>query len=293
MSPSRLFKLLQRSQRSVHGGRWLTLALGSVLATGAGAAPLPAGVDRYVLVAAPATECSATDSAAPVICAASTEALMAYATTGKWGETITASAAFGVDNFQVHLKGTTHIDAAEPIMDLVQFDSLTVTGPTPTVRIGVHAHIVGTGAPSAPTYASGAWSFAIGARNPASSPGLSRFGDWIVNPGQVLLDHGQMWSTITGGGAGTRPAVDDTVTGSMTVNTGQAFELGSELTMLTLNLNVNFSQVQWWYDVPAGYQLTTSRGLVVGTVPEPGAAMMLAAGLAGLGLMTRRRARRR
>lgn len=105
MSPSRLFKLLQRSQRSVHGGRWLTLALGSVLATGAGAAPLPAGVDRYVLVAAPATECSATDSAAPVICAASTEALMAYATTGKWGETITASAAFGVDNFQVHLKG--------------------------------------------------------------------------------------------------------------------------------------------------------------------------------------------
>jgi hypothetical protein len=62
------------------------LALGSMLATGAGAAPLPTGVDPYVLVAAPATECSATDSAAPGICAASTEALMAYATTGKWGK---------------------------------------------------------------------------------------------------------------------------------------------------------------------------------------------------------------
>jgi hypothetical protein len=272
-------------------GARLTLALGATLTTGADAAPVPADVGRYAMVAAPATECSVTSVTAAVICASSTGTSLAFAGVGSWGEQVIASSTIGVDNFQVHLQGITHIDAAQPYMGVVQFDNITVTGPTSSVLIGVHAHIVGTGAPSAPTYAYGSWAFTMGARNPTPGPTINTVGDWVVPTGRVLQDVGHMWSTTTGGGGSSRPSVDETVSGSLLMTTGQSFEMGSELSILTLNLNVNFTQVQWSYDVPAGYQLTSTRGLSVPAVPEPGGATLLLAGMAGLGYVARRRAR--
>lgn len=276
----------QLPRRARRAASAFALTCGLAASFGACAAPLPANVDRQIQVFAPATECMVTSITDRIVCASTTGATLGFAGTGSWGEQIIASATVGADNLQVHLQGITHADVAAPIMDVVQFDNITVSGPSPTVQVGVHAHIVGSAAPSNGNFASGTWTFALGARNPSPAPDYLHFGDWVVIPGRVLQDNGQMWSTIVGA---VHPSVDDTIGSTMTVNTGQPFELGAELTIMELNLNVSFSHVQWSFDVPAGYQLTSSRGLAVPSVPEPGGAATLLAGVAALGFVVLRR----
>lgn len=271
--------------------RWcpaFALALGAAACGGAGAAPIAPDAQRQLGVYAPGTECAQTSDGAWIPCATTTDATLGLAVTGYWGAQVIASAAVGMDSMAAHLQGITRHgwDVGMPVMDLVQFDQITVTGPTATVQIGVHAHIVGTGAPSNGDYAYGTWTFAIGARNPAPAADYNHYGDWLAVGGRVLQDSQQMWSASIGA---VHPAVDEMLAATLNVSTGQAFELGSELTISVLNLDVSFSQVQWSFDVPDGYALTSTRGLSVGAVPEPGGTAMMLAGLAALGFLAARR----
>jgi hypothetical protein len=277
------------SLRAPSPGRRLAPALLALASTAAGAAPLAADVMRQSEVYAPASECSPATAGGWISCVASQATTMSFDVTGGWGARVAASSSVGLDSMQAHLQGVTHSgwDAAYPMMDVTQFDTLTVTGPTTTVPVGISVHIVGSGAPSSSDYASGTWTFTMGARNPSPAPDYGTLGDWL-SPGFVFRVNSQLWSTSSGP---VHPTIDQVFTSSMTLNTGQPTELGSELFFMILNMNVNFTQVQWSFDVPAGYQLTSVRGLSVGTppVPEPGAAAMLLAGLGLIGWFARRR----
>lgn len=288
MSASPMATPAIKSPRMARLCRALVLTVVTVGWSCAGAAPIGPDTLRQIGVYAPATECAQTSNGNWMPCAVTTEASLNVAVIGYWGAQVIASATVGADNLQAHLQGITrhNWDVGMPVMDLVQFDQITVTGPTGTVQIGVHAHIVGSGAPSNSDYANGTWTFAMGVRNPSPVADYVHYDDWLAPAGRVLQFSQQMWSATTGA---VHPSVDESLSATMTVASGQAFELGTELTISVLNLNVSFSQVQWSFDVPEGYQLTSTRGLSVGAVPEPGGLAMGLAGLAGLGFVVARR----
>ena len=88
-----------------------------------------------------------------------------------------------------------------------------------------------------------------------------------------------------------QPVTNSTDYGSITATTGIPFEYGFELALSSMNTAMDFS-ARVEYSLPAGYTLTSTRGLAV-NVPEPAAWALMLAGLAAAPLLLRSRQARR
>jgi hypothetical protein len=81
---------------------------------------------------------------------------------------------------------TTRFTAPTVYLDAVQFDQLTITGPTPTVNVGVKVTIDGTTAQNAPGYVSGLYSFSVGTRSATPNASANSTGDRINSQTRLL-----------------------------------------------------------------------------------------------------------
>jgi hypothetical protein len=167
--------------------------------------------------------------------------------------------------------------------DAVQFDQLTITGPTSTVKVGVTVTINGSTAQSAAGYVLSNYTFIEGVRSATPNPSASSMGDRINNDSaRTVLAYGYTASASRGV---FEPTTSRTDVGSFSAGVGTPFERGFEFVLYAMNTTMNFS-VGVNYTVPDGYVLTSARALAA--VPEPEIYMMLLAGLGLLGWVGRR-----
>ena len=165
----------------------------------------------------------------------------------------------------------------------VAFYDLTVSGPTPTVQIGVSIHSSGTASQN-PGYSSAGYYVAVGARNPSPRPDYSTF-DFLDPNHLIVVDGGFPGGVFFSNSYFAYYSVDRTATGNFTATVGSTFELGYMFNISAQAANVNFGDTFGInYSVPDGYTLTIDTG-----VPEPETYAMLLAGLGLLGFVARRR----
>lgn len=175
---------------------------------------------------------------------------------------------------------TTRFTAPDANLDAVQFDQFTITGPTPTVSVGVKVTIDGTSVQSAPGYVLTSYTFISGQRSPTPNPSANSMGDRISNdPTRDVLAFAR---TATLGGGILEPVTHRVETASFTAPVGASFERGFEFVLTTLDTSLSFS-ARIEYSLPAGYSLTSARGLSVNApVPENSSWALMLGGLAGL-----------
>ena len=175
---------------------------------------------------------------------------------------------------------TTRFTAPSAYFDAVQFDQFMITGPTSTVQVGVKVAMDGSTAQSAAGYVLTSYTFISGNRSPTPNASANSLADRISNdPTRDVLAFGR---TATLGGGVIQPATHRVETASFTAAVGTPFERGFEFALSSLNSSLSFS-ARIEYSLPAGYSMTSARGLLVNApVPENGSWALMLAGMAGL-----------
>lgn len=175
---------------------------------------------------------------------------------------------------------TTRFTAPDADLDAVQFDQFTITGPTPTVNVGVKVTIDGSSVQSAPGYVLTSYTFISGQRSPTPNASADSLGDRIRN--DSTRDVLAFARTATLGGGILEPVTHRVETASFTAAVGAPFERGFEFVLSTLDTSLSFS-ARIEYSLPDGYTLTSARGLSVNApVPESARWALMLVGLAGL-----------
>lgn len=191
-----------------------------------------------------------------------------------------------VNGVDMSLSATTARTAPTVYFDAVQFDQFMITGPTPTVNVGVTVTIDGTSVRNAAGLVLTNYTFISGKRSPAPSASANSYADRISNDStRDVLAFGR---TATFSGGVTQPVTHRVETASFTAMVGTPFERGFEFALSTLNTSLSFS-ARVAYSLPEGYTLTSTRGLLVNAVPENGSWALMLAGLVGLRLLRRSR----
>jgi hypothetical protein len=216
-------------------------------------------------------------------------AMLTAAFADAYGSPSGGSAQVFVNGVDMSLSASTARTAPTVYFDAVQFDQFLITGPTPTVSVGVTVTIDGTSARNGPALVLTNYIFISGKRSPAPSASANTYADRISNDStRDVLAFGR---TATFGGGVTQPVTHRVEVASFTAMVGTPFERGFEFALSTLNTSLSFS-ARVEYSLPAGYTLTSARGLLVNAVPENGSWALMLAGLIGLGgLRLARRAR--
>lgn len=274
-------------------GSVTTVAVGlatAVLAGSASGMSLPADVGQRIQVVSSQEACVDGGSTAVQICASSDSGSLSANLTGSFNRQISAQVSSNMNGFVASfasIPGATARGTLLPqsaILSMVQFDDFIVSGPTPSVEIGVVGRVTGTSSNLAGA-STGDWVFRIGARNPTPSAELTTYGDWVLG---VPVHRYESLYTLPDTAVNATP--NWTTTQTMLVQTGQSFELGLHFATYLLSVGTSFSEISWSFDVPQGYQLTSARGLAVNVsaVPEPQTLLMLLAGLAVVGVGARR-----
>ncbi|KQV48176.1 hypothetical protein ASC95_19670 [Pelomonas sp. Root1217] len=207
-----------------------------------------------------------------------------------YGSPSSGNAQLFADGVDMSLSATTtRSTAPTSIFDAVQFDQFTITGPTATVNVGVKVTIDGATARNSGGFVLTSYTFISGNRSATPSASANSTGDRISNdPTRDVLAFGR---TATLGGGITQSILHRVDTASFTGVVGAPFEHGFEFVLSSLNTTMSFS-ARVEYSLPAGYTLTSLRGLHVNVVPENGSWALMLAGLAGLaGLRLLRRSR--
>lgn len=204
-----------------------------------------------------------------------------------YGSPSSGSAHVLVNGLDMSLSATTTPSTAPTSsFDAVQFDQFLITGPTPTVQVGVTVTLDGSTARNGSGFVLTSYTFISGKRSGVPSASANSLADRIANdPSRDVLAFGR---TATLGGGVTQPALHRVDSASFTAVVGTPFERGFEFALSSLNTSMSFS-ARVEYSLPAGYTLTSARGLLVGAVPENGNWALMLAGLAGLSGMRRLR----
>lgn len=272
---------------------WRHMALACLAAAGMGTAqalPLEASVTREINFVSTRSMCTGLlplggDN---MSCSLTNGANLTAAFADYYGSPSSGSAQLFADGVDMSLSATTtRSTAPTSSFDAVQFDQFMITGPTPTVQVGVTVTIDGSSARNGPGFVLTSYTLISGKRSPAPSASANSLGDRISNdPSRDVLAFGR---TATLGGGVTQPTLHRVDTASFTAMVGTPFERGFEFAMSSLNTSLSFS-ARIEYSLPAGYTLTSARGLLVNAVPENGSWALMLAGLAGLaGLRQARR----
>ena len=270
---------------------WCRSAVGMVALLAAGAAPalpLDAGVTRELnFLSNRATCLGVLPLGGDLMSCTLThdDTLVAGPYADPYGSPAGGGARAFVNGLDAHVTATTtRFTAPDGCIDAVQFDQVTVTGPTPTVDVGVNVTLTGTTAQNAAGYVLTGYTFAVGSRSATPNPSTNSLGDRIDLATRSVLVFGRT-ATLTHGL--TEPVTNRTGIGGFLATVGTPFEYGFELTLESLNTTMDFS-ARVEYTVPVGYTLTSTRGLAV-NVPEPGSWALMLAGFAALPLLRRRR----
>lgn len=200
-----------------------------------------------------------------------------------YGSPSSGSAHVFVNGMDMHLSVTsTRSTVPTSVIDAVQFDQFMITGPTPTVQVGVTVTLDGTTVRNGSGFVLTSYTFISGKRSPAPSASANSYADRISNdPSRDVLAFGR---TATFGGGVTQPILHRVDAASFTAVVGTPFERGFEFGLSSLNTSLSFS-ARIEYSLPAGYTLTSARGLMVNAVPENGSWALMLAGLVSLGGM--------
>ncbi|WP_457325385.1 hypothetical protein [Roseateles sp. P5_E11] len=198
-----------------------------------------------------------------------------------YGSPSSGSAHVFVNGMDMHLSvKSTPSTVPTSVIDAVQFDQFMITGPTPTVQVGVTVTLDGTTARSASGFVLTSYTFISGKRSLTPSASANAVADRIANdPSRDVLAFGR---TATFSGGVTQPTLHRVDSASFTAVVGTPFERGFEFAMSSLNTSLSFS-ARVEYSLPVGYTLTSARGLAVNAVPENGSWALMLAGLVGLG----------
>ena len=256
--------------------------------------PVP-GDDSYIALEASSYDCGFGDGFYSAICATSSGTTFAADVTGVFTNSLIAAASLSPTSMHAALHSLPapakvrgqYIPGGAGVLIGVRFDDFTVSGPSPTVQIGVSIHSEGSADRIAGSISRAVWGVAIGFRNPASFSCGCIASDFLG--GKIVRDGGTFFSTSSGPDAA---SVNQTATGVFTANVGSPFELGYEFDLLGFQSNIAFGNTfSVDFSVPDGYTLTSRGGLSVNVapVPEPSTYALLVAGLLTIGAIARRR----
>ena len=274
----------------------LALALAAA-AVPASAHPLAPNVDTYIGLVGFYTDCGISNVFDITNCASTLNAAFTTSITGIYGNTFNAQASLSPTTIRAELHSVpgpvkvrnSYIPGGDGNLLGAWFDDITVSGPTPTAQIGVSIHSTGAADRIPGGYSSARWHVAVGSRNPAPNPAYYVSGDFLSNGSLIVQDGGTLFSPLHGPSS---VSVDQTSAGSFTANVGRPFELGYEFEIYGFQANIDFGDTFTVdFSVPAGYTLTSRRGLLVNVspVPEPSSYALLVAGLLVIGAMAHRR----
>jgi hypothetical protein len=256
------------------------LSIGTVRAL-----PLDPGVTRELNFLSQYSMCTGNPGTVHMSCVLTNGDSLSPAFTDDYGAPASGSAHIFYNGVNMALRASTNkFSAPYAYFDAVQFDQLTITGPTSRVNVGVTVTINGSTAQSASGYVLSNYSFIEGVRSATPNPSANSMGDRINNDGaRSVLAYAY---TGTLGRGIIEPATSRTEVGSFSAGVGSPFERGFEFVLDAMNTTMDFS-VRVDYTVPDGYVLTSARALAA--VPEPESGTMLLAGLGLIGWLAGRR----